>query len=343
MRHLLLLALLAGLLACNRDENTPAYPDVRFEKPAHFPDPVYRFENNPVTGAGFALGRKLFYDDRLSRDGSISCGFCHLQAAAFTHHGHDLSHGIDNQLGERNAPAVMNLAWHPVFFWDGGVHDLDLFSINPIENPVEMDETLDNVLAKLRQDPAYPPLFEAAFGDQEVTTARFLKALSQFMLMCVSAQSPYDQYVQGNTGALNAEQVAGLQVVRAKCGQCHSGELFSDFSFRNNGLNHQYNPDEGRFRITQNAEDMHKFKVPSLRNLRWTGPYMHDGRFKTLDAVLDHYAMGVVESPTLDPTLRQPGGARGIALNETERTQIKAFLDALNDEDFIRRRDLSEQ
>jgi cytochrome c peroxidase len=330
------------LASCSKPSDLPPVPDVAFVRPDHFPDPVYPFENNPVTGAGFALGRKLFYDATLSRDGSISCGFCHLQASAFTHHGHDLSHGIDNRLTNRNASPIMNLAWHPAFFWDGGVHDLDLLSIAPIEDPREMDERLDNVLEKLRNNAAYPPLFEQAFGDPEITTARFLKALSQFMLMCVSANSPYDHYSKGNTLALDAEQQAGLSVVRTKCGSCHSGELFTDFTFRNIGLDHRFNLDEGRFLITLKPEDMHRFKVPSLRNLRWTGPYMHDGRFRTLEAVLDHYSTGVVDSPTLDTTLRQSGGL-GIPISDQERRQILAFLDALNDEPFIRRSDLSEQ
>jgi cytochrome c peroxidase len=341
MRKLSIL-LVISLWACNKT-SVPEYPEVRFEKPAHFPEPVYKFENNPITGAGFALGRKLFYDGSLSRDGSVSCGFCHLQTAAFTHHGHDLSHGIDNQLTERNATPIMNLAWQTEFFWDGGVHDLDLVSIVPIQNPVEMDQTLDQVLAKLRQNPDYPPLFEAAYGDPEVTTSRFLKALSQFMLMCVSADTPYDRFKQGDTQALTADEQAGLQVVRAKCGTCHSGELFSDFSFRNNGLSHQFNNDEGRFAVTLRPEDMHAFKTPSLRNLGFTSPYMHDGRFGSIDKVLDHYANGIVDSPTLDPALRRPDGTLGISLTTTERQQIKAFLAALNDEDFIRKEALSEQ
>jgi len=342
--HKLPLSLLVAvtLLACD-ETSVPEFPEVRFEKPSHFPEPAYKFENNPITGAGFALGRKLFYDGSLSRDGSISCGFCHLQAAAFTHHGHDLSHGIDNQLTERNATPIMNLAWQTEFFWDGGVHDLDLVSIVPIQNPVEMDETLDQVLVKLRQNPDYPPLFEAAYGDPEVSTSRFLKALSQFMLMCVSADTPYDRFRQGDAQALNAEEQAGLQVVRAKCGSCHSGELFTDFAFRNNGLNHQFNNDEGRFAVTLRPEDMHTFKTPSLRNLGFTSPYMHDGRFNSIDKVLDHYTNGVVDSPTLDPALRQPNGTPGISLTLTERQQIKAFLAALNDEAFIRKEALSEQ
>jgi cytochrome c peroxidase len=337
---LLVVIILAGISACTKDKSM--YPEVRFEQPSHFPETQYKFENNEITGAGFALGRKLFYDGQLSRDGSISCGFCHQQAAAFTHPGQSLSPGIDNQLGTRNAQPIMNLAWHPNFFWDGGVFDLDGLSIAPIHNPAEMDESIPNVLRKLRQDPEYPPMFEAAFGDEEITTARFLKALSQFMLMCVSADAPYDHYVQGDEAALTPEQQLGLALVEEKCGSCHSGVLFSDFGFHNNGLSHTYSEDTGRYRISLKEEDKYKFKTPSLRNLGYSAPYMHDGRFKTIDEVLDHYTDGVIESPTLAPELQRPGQAPGITLSPTERQQIKAFLDALNDESFISNRELAE-
>lgn len=317
--------------------------DIQFVKPANFPEPVYDLSKNPITTAGFELGRKLFYDPMLSRDGSISCGSCHQQSAAFTHHGHDLSHGIDDQLGERNSPPVMNLAWHKAYFWDGGVHDLDLQPIAPIENPVEMDEDLKHVIEKVRNNSAYTPMFQSAFGSREVTTERMLKALSQFMLMCISSNSRYDKYVRKEAGGdLTAVELAGMQVFVQKCGSCHRGELFSDFSFRNNGLNHDYNKDRGRYRITLNEEDDYKFKVPSLRNVANTGPYMHDGRFYTLDEVLTHYTLGIRDQPTLDPLLKQNGQV-GIPLSTEEKEQIKAFLKTLSDDSFLRDQKLAEQ
>lgn len=315
---------------------------VKFEAPPHFPALQYDLAQNPVTTEGFLLGRTLFYDGQLSRDNSISCGSCHQQSAGFTHHGHDLSHGIDDQLGNRNTPPVMNLAWHPTLFWDGGVHDLDLLPLAPIENPVEMDEDMANVLEKLRKDARYPPLFQQAFGTPEITTERTLKALAQFMLMCVSADTRYDRYLQGEATALNSLELEGKQVFEQKCGNCHQGALLSDFSFRNNGLGTRFNPDQGRYAITLQEEDRHKFKVPSLRNVIVTAPYMHDGRFYTLDEVFDHYDRGVQPSPTLDPAL-QADGRLGIALTPAERASIRAFLQALTDSAFIRNPLLSEQ
>lgn len=317
--------------------------EITFVKPANFPEPAYDLKKNPVTKAGFELGRTLFYDATLSRDGSISCGTCHQQSAAFTHHGHDLSHGIDDQLGERNSPPIMNLAWHNTFFWDGGVHDLDLQPIVPLENPVEMDASLKSALEKVSKNAKYAALFEASFGSSEVTTDRMLKALSQFMLLCISANSRYDKYVRKEPGGeLNATELAGRQVFQQKCAACHQGELFSDFSFRNNGLINDFNKDRGRYRITLNDEDDYKFKMPSLRNVANTGPYMHDGRFSTLDEVLTHYTSGIRDMPTLDPLLKQ-NGKLGIELSNEEKDQIKAFLKTLSDDTFLRDRKLSEQ
>jgi cytochrome c peroxidase len=317
--------------------------EITFVKPANFPEPAYNLKKNPITTAGFELGRTLFYDPMLSRDGSISCGSCHQQSAAFTHHGHDLSHGIDDLLGERNSPPVMNLAWHTTFFWDGGVHDLDLQPIAPIENPVEMDQDMKTAVEKVSTSSRYAPMFKQAFGSSEVTTDRVLKALSQFMLMCISADSRYDKYVRKEAGGvLNATELAGMQVFQQKCASCHKGELFSDFSFRNNGLSHEFNKDRGRYRITLNEEDDYKFKVPSLRNVVHTGPYMHDGRFYTLDEVLIHYTLGIKDQITLDPLLKK-NGKLGIKLSKEEKEQIKAFLQTLSDDTFLRDKKLAEQ
>lgn len=314
---------------------------VFFQKPAHFPEPVYDFSRNPVSTDGFKLGRKLFFDGILSRDGSISCGSCHIPASAFTQHGHDLSHGIDDKLTLRNSLPIMNLAWKREFFWDGGVFDLDLFALAPIEAHNEMDEEISNVLEKLRKHPEYPQLFRKAFGTSEITLVNFLKALSQFQVMAISASSKYDKYQKGQT-TLAPDEMAGLQVFQEKCSSCHQGELFSDFSYRNNGLpvrrfrlNGIDTVDTGRERITLNPNDAFKFRVPSLRNVEITRPYMHDGRFRTLGQVLDHYSQGVQDSPTLDPLLKQ-NGRLGILLSQEEKEKLIAFLKTLTDEEFIR-------
>ena len=287
----LVLLLLVGLAACRKEvaqEIAIAFPG--FVKPANFPEPQYHFETNAVTQAGFELGRKLFYEPRLSRNNTISCGTCHIQAAGFTHHGHDVSHGIDDRLGKRNSPAIINLAWNPSFMWDGGIFDLDLQPIAPITAHEEMDESVANVIAKLQARPDYPGLFQKAFGSSEITSAHFLKALSQFMVMCVSSNSKYDSVMRQEGPAFTALEAQGYTLFRQKCAACHTEPLFTDHSFRDNGIGIGFNGDEGRYLITLNPLDRYKFKVPGLRNLQYTAPYMHDGRFYTLEAVLDQYS-----------------------------------------------------
>ncbi|MFN8349747.1 MAG: cytochrome-c peroxidase [Spirosomataceae bacterium] len=204
-------------------------PDEPFQRPGHFPEPTYQFQGNPLTPAGIALGKALFYDALLSKDNTVSCGSCHQQSAGFTQHGHPLSHGINDQLTKRNSMPLFNLAWSSDFGWDGGVHHLDLFPVSPLQNPAEMDESLPNVLEKLRYSKTYPALFEKAFGSDEINTERFLKALSQFMLTMVSANSRYDKWVRNEGDVLTPTELAGKALVEQKCTPCHSGVLFSDF------------------------------------------------------------------------------------------------------------------
>ncbi|PLK44861.1 cytochrome-c peroxidase [Emticicia sp. TH156] len=321
--------------ACSEGGSGVIRPEEWFAVPANFPKPVYDFSKNPITADGFELGKALFFDGDLSRDGTISCAECHSQPYAFTHHGHDLSHGIDNRIGIRNAPPIQNMAFQREFFWDGGVFDLDLFSIAPIENAVEMDEKLGNVLNKLRKKDKYAKLFRKAYGTPEITTERFLKALSQFMLTLVSANSRYDKYVRKEPGGtLTADELAGMAVFEQKCASCHAGSLFTDQSYRNNGLLVYNQEDTGRHRITQTDADRYTFKVPSLRNIAVTAPYMHDGRFYSLDAVLEHYRSGMVNSATLDASLKQ-NAKPGIAITDAEKAQLKAFLKTLTDDDFL--------
>lgn len=321
--------------------STDTRQDIVFTAPSNFPPPHYNFSNNPVTTAGFELGRKLFYDPRLSRDNTVSCGSCHQQFASFVHAGHIVSHGIDNRLGKRNSPPVVNMAWSVDFFWDGGVHDLDLVPPNPIKNPVEMDEQFANVLEKLRNDTKYPTMFKAAFGTDEINTTRFLHAMSQFMNMLVSANSRYDKYVRNEGVTLTTDELAGKALFEQKCATCHATDLFTDRGFHNNGIQ-SFIRDSGRFAITLAPEDIGRFKTPTLRNIEKTAPYMHTGSFATLQSVLDFYSEGVHQTATLD-TLLNHNGTLGIPLTATGKTQLIAFLKTLTDEEFIRDSRFAEQ
>jgi cytochrome c peroxidase len=319
--------------ACKKDPEVKLEPpvyDIHFNVPADWPAALYNFENNPLSEDGFRLGRKLFYEVRLSRDNSVSCGSCHQQFAAFAHKNHPLSHGIDSRFGTRNSPAMFNLNWHPEFMWDGGINHLEVQPASPITNPVEMDETLFNVVEKLENDPQYKRLFKKAFGDEKVNTQRMFKAMAQFMGMLVSAESKYDKVKKGEIQFSELEK-RGYEIFKHNCSSCHTEPLFTDFSYRNNGLPPNPEVDDlGRALITNNAADNYKFKIPSLRNLTYSGFFMHDGRFRTLYQVLDHYQNGIEASATLDPLL-----ANSIELSPEERSALIAFLNTLNDEHFI--------
>lgn len=336
--------LLVFLSSCGSDDDyQPINATVAFEVPSNFPPLEYQNADNPLTEKGIELGRKLFYDGRLASDGLVACAFCHEQQFAFTHHGHNLSHGVDDQVGVRNTPALQNLAFQTSFFFDGAAENLEAVSIVPIHNPVEMNETLPSIVAKLQSDAAYRALFAQAFTDQKVSSTNLLKALAQFMTIMVSANSPYDKYVRNEGYQLSTLELSGKNIFMQKCASCHATDLFTDHSFRNNGL--PINPnlnDLGRSLVTGSAADDFKFKVPSLRNVGVTAPYMHDGRFGSLASVLNFYSHGVQDSPTLDPILRGNGN-NGIPLTEDEKTALIAFLHTLTDTAFLTNPVLSNQ
>ena len=335
----LLILIFASVHACKVD---PAIPKTRegapvfgisFNVPSGWPQPVYNYQTNTLSDEGFRLGRKLFYDTRLSRDNTISCGSCHQDFAAFAHSAHSLSHGIDGLFGTRNAPALFNLNWHPNFMWDGGVNHIEVQPLAPIINPVEMDETMENVIVKLKKDLAYQQMFTEVFGDNTINSQRIFRAIAQFQGMLVSANSKYDKYVRGEPGGVlsDAEQRGLTLFTEKKCASCHVPPLFTDFSFRNNGL--RYNTalnDSGRAHVTGLASDRNKFKVPSLRNITVTSPYMHDGRFKKLSEVMNHYTSGIIQSKTLAPELKEK-----IKLTENEKVDIISFLLTLSDKEFV--------
>ena len=320
---------------CNNDKDYIDVPLV-FNVPSNFPPLAYNIELNPPTQRGFELGRKIFYDGRLSSDGLVSCGFCHIQANAFTHHGHTVSHGVNNAMGTRNAPSIQNLAYQTQFMWDGATTHLDLQPIIPLLSSIEMNGNLTNIMAMFKADAQYKQLFHEAFTDGQINSENMLKALAQFMVMVTSSNSRFDKYRRNEPGGtLTNDELAGYAIFNAKCASCHATDLFTDNSFRNNGL--AVNPlvnDVGRYKVTLDPNDYYKFKVPSLRNVEVTAPYMHDGRFGSLDAVLNHYSSAMVNSPTLDPSLNN-NGTIGIPLTDTEKAKLIAFLKTLTDNQYL--------
>jgi cytochrome c peroxidase len=302
-----------------------------FETPKGFPPPQYNFAGNPLTREGFELGRKLFYDGILSKDGNFPCASCHQQFAAFSTYDHDFSHGYKDQFSTRNAPGLFNLAWQKEFMWDGGINNLEVQALAPLTAHNEMAEDIGDVINKLKADNNYRALFKAAFGEDNINSQKMLKALAQFMVMLVSADSKYDRVKRG-AAHFSADEENGYAVFRAKCAGCHTEPLFTDFSYRNTGLAlHPTLKDAGRMKITNQAEDSMKFKVPSLRNVALSFPYMHDGRFYSFDQVLRHYSSGIVKNPGLDPLLTNM-----IALSPADKTNIKAFLKTLTDSAFVK-------
>jgi cytochrome c peroxidase len=303
---------------------------LQLELPVGFPPPQPLFANNPITQQGFDLGRKLFYEGKLSKDGNFPCSSCHQQFASFATFDHPLSHGFENQFTRRNAPGLFNLAWRTLLHWDGGINHLEVQPLAPITAPNEMAETIGNVIAKLKADPKYPPMFKAAFGTEDIDSQRMLKALAQFMGMMVSGNAKFDRVKRGQANFTIAEQ-SGYGIFKVKCATCHPEPLFTDLSFRNTGI--PVDPslnDSGRMRITHLQDDYLKFMVPSLRNVYQTAPYGHDGRFYSIGAMIDHYRSGVVNSPTTDPLVRNK-----ISVSEEEKLDLLSFLRTLTDSTFL--------
>lgn len=315
-----------GIVAFTKLNFTPIYLDI----PKGWPKPNYDFKNNPLSEERFQLGRHLFYDPILSRDNTISCASCHLQQTGFTHVDHDLSHGIDGKIGTRNSSTIMNIAWSKNFMWDGSIKHLDDQAINPITSKVEMDETMENVVKKLQDSEKYKELFKKAFGTDKITEQLTLKAISQFLVMLKTSNSKYDKVIRKVEKFTEMEE-KGYKLFKVHCASCHKEPLFTNNEFENNGLTIDTTlNDMGRMFVTKNKKDKQKFKVPTLRNVQFTMPYMHDGRFKTLNEVLKHYNNGIVNSETLSKELREP-----MNLTDNERTELVAFLKTLTDNEFL--------
>ncbi len=306
--------------------------------PAGFPQPALPADNLP-TAAGVALGRALFRDPRLSGNGSQSCASCHAPEKAFSD-SVALSRGAEGALGKRNAMPLFNLASSPSYAWDGSQPRIRDQALAAWTNPIEMHADPARVAAALARDEVLAQKFSAAFGSGEITPERITLALEQFLLMEIAADSRFDRSLRGEV-ELSADEKRGFELFMmeydpargrrgADCFHCHGGALFSDYAFKHNGLD-RVSADAGRAIVTGSATDHGKFKTPSLRNVALTAPYMHDGRFATLEEVVAHYDHGVQRAATLDPNLAKHPDA-GLELSPADQRALVAFLRALTDE-----------
>jgi cytochrome c peroxidase len=330
------LLIIVVLNACRKDE-PPVDPYAPtpyvLEIPQGLPDMVIP-DHNPLTEEGVSLGKKLFYDKILSGDNTQSCGDCHQAQFSFTDP-LQFSIGIDGLPGTRNAMPIMNLGWQPGFFWDGGASDLESQVIGPIQNPVEMHESLANCIAELNAHPDYPGLFKSAFLIDEITTPYLMRAIAQFERTMISGNSTYDKYVRGEV-TLTEQELLGMNLFtdmsKGDCNHCHVlGSTFSDFGYRNTGLD-SIPVDEGRYLITLVESDKGRFKTPSLRNIEFTAPYMHDGRFSTLMECIEHYNTGFHYTANLDGNLATSIKGR---MSMEEMQAIESFLLTLSDTEFL--------
>ncbi len=350
MKHINILVLLCTIvfLACDKNEE----PDITAEYDPtpyvldydYFPPPMIP-SDNALTVAGVDLGRKLFYEKQLSKDGSQACAGCHVQSDGFSDMNR-FSEGVEGLLGGRQAMPIFNMAWHPdAFFWDGRAKTLRQQSLMPIQDPLEMNETLERVIEKISGSRAYRNDFVRAFGDKEVTAERIGLAMEQFMTTLVSHDSKFDRYIR-NEEMLTDQEMRGMelfntefdptgQVKGAECFHCHGGFNFMNNLMMNNGLDAEADwTDLGLFKVTELESDKAKFKTPSLRNIAVTAPYMHDGRFATLREVLEHYNTGVKDSPTADPLL-QYNLNPGLGLDDQDIDDLLAFLNTLTDDVYL--------
>lgn len=298
--------------------------------PQHFPI-LQLPKDNPPTVEGVKLGRMLYYDKKLSANGpkqGLSCASCHEQSLAFT----------AEATGMQVLPHI-NLGWNSAFLWEGKVYG----SLEDIME-FEVRDFFQTDLSMLRDDPAYPQLYKEAFGDEEITLGRTTQALAQFFRRLISANSKYDRYLNGEE-ALNTSELKGMDLFfseKGDCFHCHTSPLMTDNRFHNIGLDAAFSGiDRGRFNFTGDPGDMGKFKSPTLRNIELTAPYMHDGRFETLEEVIEFYNSGIAWSETLDPLMTKPGKNIRLGLTEEEKAQLLAFLKTLTDDSFLNNPELS--
>lgn len=312
--------------------------------PVGFP-PMDIPASNPLTAEGVNLGRHLFYEKKLSRTLTQACADCHYAAGAYSDTNQFSEGVVPGAFGDRQAMVLQNLGYADNYFWDGRAPTLEEQIFGPVVNPIEMDDTWPNVESKLQADTMYQRMFFEAFGINTIDSVHVSKAIAQFLRTMVSGNSRWDQWVRGEI-ILTPDEFEGYDLFRsltgADCFHCHphSSRLFTDHSYANNGLD-QVLTDNGLGDVSGIPFDNGKFKVPSLRNVEYSAPYMHDGRFATLDEVIDFYSDHVEpSSPNISP-LMEFASSGGVALTATEKMQVKAFLHSLSDPDFINNPDFS--
>jgi len=303
------------------------------ETPFGFPDMIIP-NNNPITIEGVFLGEKLFHDKILSGDESQSCSSCHKKEFGFSEENR-FSEGIDGLLGDRNASAIINVGWNTSNFWDGRAITLEDQAFSPVVNPIEMHNTWVNVENKLNADEEYLQLFKDAFNINYIDSDHVVMAIAQFERTLVSVNSKFDNYLQG-IEQLTPSELSGYAIFNSEkgdCFHCHGTQLFMDNGFHNNGLDYEPFVDIGLAKVTEDPSDNGKFKTPTLRNIEYTAPYMHDGRFATLENVIEHYNSGGIYSSTIDPNMKKVGV--GLQLTEQEKDDLIAYLKTLSDYNFI--------
>lgn len=342
---LFVLAIAVTLIASAREE--PVYTDpYKLVYPDYFGNRISIPENNPTTKQGVYLGRMLFYETKLSSNKTISCASCHQQKLAFTD-GKVFSSGINNMPTKRNSMSLANLLWVRNFFWDGRAKGLEEQAKIPLNDLHEMGAYLDKAVIDLQKTKVYPNLFRNAFGTPDVTTDRIAMAIAQFERTLISANSSYDKYLKGEYKPTEQE-LNGMELfmnspdpnknVRgANCAQCHgTPKIFMEL-FHNNGLD-SIPKDLGREALTGMPNDRGRFRVVTLRNIALTSPYMHDGRFKNLEEVLDHYNEHIRPSKSLSISLQgryNEVGGRNLGLTVKEKSDVISFLKMLTDSTFI--------
>jgi cytochrome c peroxidase len=314
---------------CKKDKEEPFEPTAyTLEKPEGFPDINIPLDN-PMTVEGIELGRKLFYDPILSADNTLSCAGCHAQNTAFSDSS-QFSIGVDDIAGTRNSPTIINPVWGTSFFWDGRAETLEEQALEPVPNPIEMHLKWSEAVVKLGNHASYPSLFAKAFGTDKITKELTAKAIAQFERTLISANSKYD------TRVFTDSEQRGFELYfseKADCFHCHGTVLLTDNLFHNNGLDETFS-DLGLGKRTQNPSDYGKFKTPTLRNIEFSAPYMHDGRFKTLEEVVDFYSDGLKYSESIDPLMKNVF-REGVRLSDSEKVDLIAFLKTFSDTEFL--------